>query len=69
MSIGLARPFDNWILSKLGGGWDDCTMLAVMIVGVPSVSIVDRITMPSGIARDIWAVSVKDIQTVAKSSA
>lgn len=42
-------------------------MLAVMIVGAPSVAIVDRMSIPNGLGKDVWTVSVKDIQTFAKS--
>ena len=66
-AIGLTRLFYNAIFAQLGWGWDDWSLLAVMIIGAPSVAIVDRMSIPGGLGRDVWTLSVSQIQFFAKS--
>ncbi|KAH9873434.1 hypothetical protein IAQ61_004057 [Plenodomus lingam] len=37
-------------------GWDDYTVLAAWLSGVPSVIIIDKRVLPNGLGRDIWTV-------------
>ncbi|KAI8940037.1 hypothetical protein NX059_003759 [Plenodomus lindquistii] len=43
--------FSTWAF-----GWDDYTVLAGWLSGVPSVIIIDRGALPSGLGRDIWTL-------------
>ncbi|KAF1842706.1 uncharacterized protein K460DRAFT_314232 [Cucurbitaria berberidis CBS 394.84] len=42
-------------------GWDDYTVLATLITGVPSVIIIDRGLVPNGLGRDVWTVPFDSI--------
>ncbi|KAH7084076.1 hypothetical protein FB567DRAFT_472398, partial [Paraphoma chrysanthemicola] len=36
--------------------WDDCTIAAVVVIGVPTVVIIDRGLLPNGLGVDMWTV-------------
>ncbi|RMZ66941.1 cfem domain-containing [Pyrenophora seminiperda CCB06] len=38
-------------------GWDDYSVVAALVAGVPSVIIIDRGIVPNGLGRDVWTVS------------
>jgi hypothetical protein len=42
-------------------GWDDYSVIAALIAGVPSVVIIDRGAIPNGLGRDVWTVSFDHI--------
>ncbi|CAN9310169.1 unnamed protein product [Alternaria alternata] len=42
-------------------GYDDYSVLAALIAGVPSVVIIDRAIVPNGLGRDVWTVSFEQI--------
>ncbi len=42
-------------------GWDDCTVLTSLIIGVPSVVIIDRGIVPSGLGKDTWTLPFNHI--------
>ncbi|KAH9873942.1 hypothetical protein IAQ61_004569 [Plenodomus lingam] len=42
-------------------GWDDYSVLAALIVGVPSVIIIDRGIVPNGLGRDVYTVTFDQI--------
>ncbi len=53
-------------MSKLSLGWDDYTVLISIIVGAPSVAIIDRVLIPNGLGKDIWTVPFNSITISAK---
>jgi hypothetical protein len=42
-------------------GYDDYSVLVALIVGVPSVVIIDRAIVPNGLGRDVWTVGFDQI--------
>ena len=37
-------------------GWDDYSVIAALVAGVPSVIIIDRGIVPNGLGRDVWTI-------------
>lgn len=52
----LARVLYKAVFSIGELGWDDYTVIATLIAGVPSVIIIDRGIVPNGLGRDVWTV-------------
>ncbi|KAL6702742.1 hypothetical protein ACN47E_000976 [Coniothyrium glycines] len=66
-TIGLARLLYNAIFSPSGWMLDDYTVLAVLIAGAPSVVIIDRMSIPNGLGKDVWTVPFDNITTFVRS--
>ncbi|KAE8830382.1 hypothetical protein HRS9139_07006 [Pyrenophora teres f. teres] len=47
-------------------GWDDYSVIAALVAGVPSVVIIDRTIVPNGLGRDVWTVSFDQITNFVK---
>jgi hypothetical protein len=57
----LARVIYKAVFSIAELGWDDYSVLAALVVGVPSVVIIDRGLVPNGLGRDVWTVPFDQI--------
>jgi len=57
----LLRIFYKAIFSVGELGWDDYSVLAALIAGVPSVVIIDRGIVPNGLGKDVWTVPFDNI--------
>jgi hypothetical protein len=57
----LARIIYKAVFSIGELGYDDYSVLAALIAGVPSVVIIDRAIVPNGLGRDVWTVSFEQI--------
>lgn len=58
---GLSRIIYKAAFSIGELGYDDYSVLAALIAGVPSVVIIDRAIVPNGLGRDVWTVSFEQI--------
>ncbi|KAH8732661.1 hypothetical protein GQ44DRAFT_639142 [Phaeosphaeriaceae sp. PMI808] len=54
--IALSRVFYKAVFSLGELGWDDYSVLAALVAGVPSVVIIDRGIVPNGLGLDVWTV-------------
>ncbi|KAL6159828.1 hypothetical protein ACJBU6_02247 [Exserohilum turcicum] len=62
----LTRLVYKAIVSAGELGYDDYSVLAAVICGVPSVIIIDRFSVPNGLGRDVWTVSFDQITEFVK---
>lgn len=66
-TIGLIRLLFNGIHSPTGWALDDYSMLAILIAGAPSVVIIDRMSLPNGLGKDVWVVPFDSIMAFVRS--
>jgi hypothetical protein len=57
----------NAIHSPTGWTSDDYALLAILIAGAPSVVIIDRMSLPNGLGKDVWTVPFHSIMTFVRS--
>ncbi|KAF2847845.1 hypothetical protein T440DRAFT_455522 [Plenodomus tracheiphilus IPT5] len=57
----LVRMLYQALFSSWDFGWDDYTVLAGWLSGIPSVIIIDKGALPSGLGRDIWTLPFSHI--------
>jgi hypothetical protein len=64
MLVRLIFKASAYGISELGG--DDYSVLAAVIVGVPTVVIIDRGIVPNGLGQDVWTVPFDHIIAFAR---
>lgn len=62
----LARIIYKAVFSIGELGYDDYSVLAALITGVPSIIIIDRGIVPNGLGRDVWTVGFDKITEFVK---
>jgi hypothetical protein len=47
-------------------GYDDYSVFAALVAGVPSIILIDRGIVPNGLGRDVWTVSFDNVTNFVK---